>query len=347
MRVPRPFRRLILLAAVLVASLLPRSQALGWSSGGHQVVANVAYQLLDPDTRAKAVAMLRSHPRFKEDFLMRMPESVGQRPKRTRDRWLFLQAATWPDIARDEEEFNHKGWHFIDLPFFLSGLDKEALKGVAGIFPRTALPEQVEGDDEKLNAIQVLQLMARRLPDSGTKASKRAIYLCWLEHLVGDVHQPLHATSLYARRRFHNFGGDFGGNAIRVKKAGQPFDPMGKGNNLHSFWDDLLGKDSCLEDVDKITDDIFASKELKDAGAKAAKDLKVEDWMNESHKLAETFAYTRDILTEVAAKEADATKKLAYIELSEAYQNDAYQIALRRVAEAGYRLCAMVKQTVK
>ncbi len=99
--------------------------------------------------------------------------------------------------------------------------------------------------------------------------------------------------------------------------------------------------------MDKITDDIFASNELKDAGAKAAKDLKFESWMNESHKLAETFAYTKEILKEVAAKDSDPNKKLAYVELSEAYQDDAYQIALKRVAEAGYRLCALVKQTVK
>ncbi len=230
MRLHRPFRRLILPVLVLVAMLLPRSQALGWSTGGHMVVANVAYELLDPDTRAKVVALLKSHPRFKEDFLDRMPESVRQRPKKTRDRWLFLQAATWPDIARDEDEYNHKNWHFINLPFFLGELDKEALSKVPGIFPKTALPALVEGDDDNLNAIQVLQLLAQRLPDPGTKALKKAIYLCWLEHLVGDVHQPLHATSLYSRGRFTKFGGDFGGNAINVKKAGQPLDPKAKGN---------------------------------------------------------------------------------------------------------------------
>ncbi len=44
--------------------------------------------------------------------------------------------------------------------------------------------------------------------------------LKWVVHLVGDVHQPLHAA----------FGDDKGGNLFQIQA-------FGKGGNLHSLWD--------------------------------------------------------------------------------------------------------------
>ena len=46
---------------------------------------------------------------------------------------------------------------------------------------------------------------------------KRAIALTWLFHLVGDVHQPLHAIQLFTRE-YSN--GDRGGNELCVRVAG-------------------------------------------------------------------------------------------------------------------------------
>jgi hypothetical protein len=50
----------------------------------------------------------------------------------------------------------------------------------------------------------------------------------WLIHLVGDVHQPLHAVAFF-RQDLPN--GDSGGNDIEMKSGGK----------LHAFWDDRVG----------------------------------------------------------------------------------------------------------
>ena len=49
-------------------------------------------------------------------------------------------------------------------------------------------------------------------------------------HIIGDIHQPLHATTLFSEDEFP--AGDKGGNDFKIvylKKKSL--------NNLHSFWD--------------------------------------------------------------------------------------------------------------
>lgn len=64
---------------------------------------------------------------------------------------------------------------------------------------------------------QVQTLTSATTPDSQLKALK------WVVHLVGDVHQPLHA----------GLAGDKGGNLSQVQA-------FGRGTNLHSVWDGVL-----------------------------------------------------------------------------------------------------------
>ena len=63
-------------------------------------------------------------------------------------------------------------------------------------------------------------------------AARKAIALAWLFHLVGDIHQPLHAAQLFA---VDYPNGDRGGDqiCIRVTQAGQPM-------NLHRSWDGVI-----------------------------------------------------------------------------------------------------------
>jgi nuclease S1 len=58
-------------------------------------------------------------------------------------------------------------------------------------------------------------------------AGRRAVALKWIVHLVGDIHQPLHAAD----------NGDRGGNDVRVRLSGQR---SGRSLTLHRVWDDQL-----------------------------------------------------------------------------------------------------------
>src|SRR5690348_14084820 len=63
--------------------------------------------------------------------------------------------------------------------------------------------------------------------------------LVWLLHIVGDIHQPLHAST---RVRQPDPDGDAGGNLVKLDCAKC---------ELHFFWDDLLGTENDLKTVVK------------------------------------------------------------------------------------------------
>ena len=57
----------------------------------------------------------------------------------------------------------------------------------------------------------------------------RAMLTAWIFHLVGDIHQPLHSSTLVSQRLFPE--GDRGGNSIKLKQS----------YNLHALWDGTAG----------------------------------------------------------------------------------------------------------
>ena len=76
------------------------------------------------------------------------------------------------------------------------------------------------------NVVIGIDYNAAVLSNASAPAPARAIALCWVLHLVGDIHQPLHTGSLYTASLFET--GDRGGNAIRIDDS-----------NLHSCWERL------------------------------------------------------------------------------------------------------------
>jgi len=319
-------------AVCLAACLLTPQRAAGWGAGGHRVVANIAYDQLDAKTRASIVAVLRKHPDFDKRFAK--PLESEKLNEEDQDRWIFLQAAIWPDLIRNVPEFHRGSWHFMNLPFFLTSVDKKAL--AKSIKPNVSfdLPDPLPADLGHLNCAQSYKLCLRQLTDADTTDEEKAISYCWLLHLVGDMHQPLHSTGLITRGRFNTSEGDRGGNQIRIKQS----------SNLHSFWDGLLGGKQPLNDIRKRSAAILSSDELKQAGADAANDLDVEDWIQESNKLAKGFVYSKDIKQAVSDGELDDNQPLRKVDLSIAYRQGAGERAQRRVAEAGFRLAAVLKE---
>lgn len=57
--------------------------------------------------------------------------------------------------------------------------------------------------------------------------------LRFLVHFVGDLHQPLHAATMYSAE-FPD--GDLGGNYYKIQVPGSSYT-----TNLHSFWDSGAG----------------------------------------------------------------------------------------------------------
>jgi len=116
----------------------------------------------------------------------------------------LAQAATWPDDMRsDPAEFWQKiasPWHYVTIPAGRTHAE-------AGAPP--------EGD-----AVTALARYRQVLRDPDASLDDKRLALRFTIHIIGDLHQPLHAGR----------PGDRGGNDVKVTWFGDQ-------TNLHSVWD--------------------------------------------------------------------------------------------------------------
>jgi len=182
-----------------------------------------------------------------------------------------------------------------------------------------------------LNAIQAIKLSMQKLTDDDVDVEEKGVYICWLFHLVGDVHQPLHSSAMFSRVAFPN--GDKGGNDI----------PTNAGK-LHGFWDKLLGTGGSLNTIRNITGSILDEDDLVAAGQTALEDLNPEVWVDESHTFCKDTVYSDAIREAVSRRESGDTRRVESVDLDGDYKAEAGSIARRRVAQAGYRLASLLSQ---
>jgi hypothetical protein len=279
------FRRLVAVGAVgsILAIAMP---AFGWNARGHMVVAAAAWKRMTPAAQAKAIALLKLNP-----DMAKLVETV---PAADREVGAFLKAATWPDAikstytkdgnrpphhATDAQNIGyadclqHRYWHFKDIPFSTDG---------------TALEQP-----EEPHAASQIRALAAALADPQISDDVKSYDLSWLLHLVGDIHQPLHATSRFTN---DDRDGDGGGNGVQLCVRGKACSD--RFNTLHGFWDGALGNSDSVHSALS-----FACVEptspsqhcLPEPDATAAQNGDPEQWAQESFELARTVAYRSPI----------------------------------------------------
>jgi hypothetical protein len=207
------------------------------------------------------------------------------------------------------------------VPIYLDRSDRRAL---APLNINTSDRYPTPLDESEWNILQALKHCQAVLRDKRTPPAERAVAYCWLFHLVGDSHQPLHSCALFSANRFPK--GDRGGNSI----------PLVRGDNLHALWDNLLGRQHYLRNVDREVAEL--SRGHRDVWDSTAKERNPRKWIAESHKLAQDFAYDDAILDVV--RRATPQQPLEKIELSDEYLKEAGHQARRRIVAAGVRLAA-------
>jgi hypothetical protein len=255
-----------------------------------------------------------------------MEDSAAKGDKATQDHWIFQNAATWPDEIRKNKEYDRPEWHYINLPLFLDPSDRSALRGKSPVNLSAEYPTSL--DNHKYNIIQALA-WARSTIKSNAPADVKAIAYCWVLHLVGDIHQPLHSTALFSADRFRK--GDEGGNQI----------PLTKGKNLHSVWDGLLGKQYYMRNVAKTVAELSDKSRYGDVWDTAANETDPRHWADESHALCESVVYDPAILE--AIRNTPAGEKIAAINLPVDYYRAAGDVARKRTLAAGIRLGELLK----
>lgn len=320
--------------ALALAMLLPWASASAWNHKGHMTVALIAYQQLTPQERRRVFRLLSSHPDI--GLLNQNARATGTaRNADTRMLLLFITAARWPDLIRSDPRFfdetknetptkklrgfpdmmKHRPWHFKDQGFRDGGAS-------------VTLP-----DDGGNNAEAKIHDFGPLIGSPRETAAHRAYYLAWLEHLVGDVHQPLHCTT----RVTNTFpAGDHGGNLFPITSFSIPEDLSPTAHHssvrdLHSFWDDVLGKDTTLAAVRALAAEAEAS-----APTDSDTDLSEADWIAESFREAKTVAY----------KPLTDQRATAPV-ISQDYFTAARALALQRMKLAGHRLAAVIRANLK
>jgi len=295
-----------------------------WNSTGHEIVAQVAYDNLPADARDKIVAALKFHPRYKQDLLLGMVKGEDL------DRAIFLRAATWPDMVRYptnplSHTENHPRWHYVDYPYELDGVKGQEVH------------EKWDGKSDPENLLQAMQKALTELANPKTPPARRAIDICWVEHLIGDIHQPLHAVSIFDKQ-YPN--GDRGGNSELIETSAGVSEP------LHTFWDGAEGLSLDPAQIRKIADRIEQEHPASEFTDQMAKDPDVESWARESLELARTTVYQEGNLPHAVTGQFGDQQPPAP-ELPPGYEAAAVKLADQRIALAGYRLEAQLEAIAK
>jgi hypothetical protein len=194
--------RLIAYGAVLLLGVFPGA-VFGWGVTGHAVIAYIADQYLQPAVRIEVHRLLASDTSGLAD-----PDDIGDQ-------------AVWADRYRDSRGRSARyrrtrHWHFVDL-------DLHAPDLTAACHGRVPLHEGQNPASGPAQACVVDKILQFRdaLAHAGQPDRIRLRALQFLLHLVGDVHQPLHAST----------DGDAGGNDRRVSLPGL------RTGSLHHYWD--------------------------------------------------------------------------------------------------------------
>jgi nuclease S1 len=238
--------RLTVRNAIGVAAglLLAAQAAFAWGPQGHRTIGAIADRLLTPEAHAAVLEILADDR-----------DKFGNPSGRT----TLESVSEWSDEIRGTPA-ERSTWHYDDVP--VCGSEAKARYCPAA----------------QCNTGQLARLIGV-LRDAHTPPRERDEALKWVVHLLGDIHQPLHAAD----------NGDHGGNLVPVALEGVR--TRGR-ENLHRAWDnDLVQLALQARNHQQPPRDI-------DALAAEAANLEREvgqgtpdSWARESNNLARNVAY--------------------------------------------------------
>jgi len=227
------------------------------------------------------------------------------------DQHAFVECASFPDSIKRRGWDDQSHWHFVDTPFY------------------DGIEESINPTDYnitwEINELKEALHFAEAGSDTGFTGVSYALAdsfnLRLLIHYIGDIHQPLHATTRYTEDLPN---GDRGGNSVHLAAH----DDI---KNLHALWDSVVTKYAGgdltlpLSSDDWSTVGGYATEirnnyprtSFKTVGGKPA------DWANESFEISKTFVY-------------DGVTDGGWV--SDEYITKGQVIAEKRLALAGYRL---------
>jgi len=264
---PSPFRFTLL---ILIAM---SGRALAWDHPGHMLTADVAFSEIErarPELIDTIGTLFLAHPEAGPLWV-----AVGDAKGKERVRRMFIECARWADdikfTATDRPTYHSARW---------------------GIVADDATPEAkaaaaARRGKQAGQAIEALTLNYAVLSSPESSPKERALGLCWVLHIVGDIHQPLHVSDLFSK----DFPtGNAGGTMSYVQ------DPItGKPIPLHVLWDSNALRIPTLEEVDRHAQEFvkkYPRSFFPELRPIAAPDSALfEQWAKEGNKIAADWAF--------------------------------------------------------
>ena len=216
---------------VVSFSTLLGAGAHAWDHPGHMTTAAIAFgdiKQVRPDLIEKLQLLFLAHPDT-APFWVASGEAKGEE----RTRRMFMECARWPDDSKFTPR-DMLTWHTARWAIVAEDATPEA----------RAAAEAKHGKPVG-QAIEAANLNYAMPSNHESTPSDRALGLCWVLHIVGDIHQPLHVSDLYAA--------DFPtGNAAGT--LSYVADPLSDTTiPLHILWDSNVLRTPSLEAVDPST----------------------------------------------------------------------------------------------
>ncbi len=120
----------------------------------------------------------------------------------------IAMSSNWADFVKSDPAYSYlSAWHYINTP---TGLSKEGFDAFLAA-------------DTTADIYTKIKFLTAELKNKNLEQDKKLFYLRVLIHLVGDIHQPLHAAKMEG----------YGGNRIKVLWFKDTV-------NLHQVWDEKL-----------------------------------------------------------------------------------------------------------
>jgi len=277
---------------LLSLGLIDAGSAMAWGPQGHRTVGAIADQMLTPGAHA-VVLQLLAQDRDKFGNLS--------------GRATLEAVSVWADELHGSAA-NHGPWHYDDMP-------------ICGREPKARYCRNGQCNSEQLKRLTAV------LGDPRASTLERNEALKWMVHLVGDLHQPLHASD----------NGDRGGNEVQVALDGVR--THGR-VSLHKAWDSVLVQQALnVSNRQQAPPNIAALVGEARLLVREAGQGTADSWAIESNNLARNVAYHY-------AGFACNSRPYGIIVLDRQYVDDAQALVRERLLLAGARLANLLNQTL-
>ena len=271
------------------------AQAFAWGPEGHRMIGDIASRYLVPKARAEVLELLK-YDRLADG------QPSGRRS--------LGEVANWADEIKDYKWGQRRAsWHYDDIP--LCGGARQSTYCRNGRCASVQLQRQLE-----------------ILGNGGARRGQRNEALKWVAHLLGDIHQPLHASNR----------ADRGGNRVQVSFFGERDNPPYGSINLHAIWDVHMVRRLLAE---RGGERALVSAPVTGEERRAWEKGSISDWIAESHRVAGDFVYPR-----LPVASSCPQKISGVVEIGQTYYTQAVPLIEIQIRKAGIRLARVLNEAL-